>query len=305
MEKRVEDAISAMNPNIVFANPESAKHFLSAAKTDLVVVEVVKRVCQIIPWDKELARLAASRCNDGDYTDESEDNLADVELERIYKGCDNGTCKFHVPLGMLSSHIVTDAVRQWPEFMNKCYCAFVAACDDDSILLMEALKYCGHILESVELSLELIAWLNHMIHRIMTELQGIDTFQTLLVGIAVVESGAPLACLKGNDETSIALKRHIAGFHGVVLGKTKQAELKKDALRLLFCILTMPSEFSDEGYGPSEVLDYDAPYRGDDTFYCEWCCEELGKLSDKYNEDGDDDSDDEEENEQEDDESDD
>jgi hypothetical protein len=63
----------------------------------------------------------------------------------------------------------------------------------------------------------------------------------------------------------------------------KAAEMKQDALKVVYCLLTLPSEFLYEMSEPVHVFKYKAPFRPEDTFYCEWCCDALAKMDEKYN----------------------
>jgi hypothetical protein len=281
---KVDDAIAAF-PGF-FADQDAMKQLFE--KSDNNVVErVVEKMSRKLPWDKDLMRLAAEMCDNGEYHQENP-SMADEEMERMYKG--NKKCKHHLPLGMLVSRHMADAVDKWPDFLNHCPCALA----HDESILKEALYFVGLMVQRSGLLQELTSWLQGIVRPIKKEFQNRQSFQTLLKCITVADQGqGTLELLRGDGDTSIALKRHIAEFLGAPIVK-QTATLKRDALKLVYCLLTLPAEFRNEMDSPSEVLNYKSSFRGDDTFYCKWCCEALAALNDKYKGDeGDSDKDDE------------
>jgi hypothetical protein len=277
-EETVDDAIAAF-PD--FFTDRDVVMQLFGRSDKLVVERVVEKISPKLPWDKNLMRLAAEVCHDGEYYENP--NMADEEMERMYQW--NKKCKFHLPLGMLVSYIMADVVDKWPDFLNHCPCALT----DDESSLKEALDFVELLLQKSDLSTKLKSWLQGIVRPIKGKLQNHQAFQTLLKCITVADRGeGTLELLRGDGDTSIALKRHIAEFLGAPIEQT--ATLKRDAVKLVYCILTLPGEFRDEMDSPSDVLNYDSPCRpGDGTFYCEWCCKALAKLNDQYKDNKDDD----------------
>ncbi len=269
-DKKVDKAIAAF-PGF-FADRDAVKQLFEKS-SNTVVERVVAKMSPKLPWDKDLMRLAADLCHDGDYHEDP--NMADEEMERMYKR--NKKCKFHLPLGMLVSYIMADVVDEWPDFLNHCPCPLV----HDESSLKEALDFVELLLQKSDLSTKLTSWLQGIVRPIKEKLQNHEAFQTLLKCITVADGGeGALELLRGDGDTSIALKRHIAEFLGAPI--EPKATLKRNAVKLVYCILTLPGEFREEIDSPSDVLDYESPYRpGDDTFYCEWCCKALAKLNDQ------------------------
>jgi hypothetical protein len=197
----------------------------------------------------------------------------------MYK--ENKECKYHLPFGMLLSDIVNDSTANgdWPDFLNHCPCALV----QDESVLMKALGFLDPTLDRAELPNELGSWLQEMVRFIKEKYQNRNAFQTLLSCMTVMDENGQrtLGLFRGDGETSIALKRHIAEFLGAPV-KYPAATLKRDAFKLVYCLLTLPNEFGDEIYSASDVLHYESPSRGEGTFYCKWCCETLAELTNKY-----------------------
>lgn len=272
----VEDVISAFP--LFFADAAALKQVFLCAKT-WITAEIVANMSAKLPWNKELIRLAGERCHDGEYHngDDEEPNMADEEIERLYKG--NQGCKHHLPLGMLLSYYIAHKRKVWPNFLNRCRCALV---QDDSVLLT-VLDFMKPMLLKTELAPKLRDWLQGLVDPIKMNFQNKQSFQTLLKCITVAgrDGQGPLDLFPRDVATSIALKQNISEF---LLGSpVKAAETRQDALQVVYCLLTLPSEFVDEMGAPIDVLGYQSPYRDEDTFYCEWCCDALAELDEKYN----------------------
>jgi hypothetical protein len=279
---------SLMNPNANVDNVISAyPAFFSDAialkevfrRADKEVVsQIVASLCTKLPWDRDLVRLATRHCY-GDYYFDEELSMVDKEVKRMYKG--EHVCKNHLPLGMLVSYVMAEKIVLWPDFLNHCRCALV----HDSSVLLAALNFMDPMLLASDLSEELSDWLQGLADPIKLYYQDRgSSFQTLLKCITVAgrDGQEPLSLLPKDVETSNALKQKIAEF--LVGSPVKAAEMKQDALQLVYCVLTTPSEFVNEMGDPSDVFEYKSPHRVEEaTFYCEWCCDALAKLDEKYN----------------------
>ncbi len=271
---KVKDVISKF-PSF-FADAAALKEvFLWAGR--FVTIEIVASMSPRLPWNRDLNRLAARRCHDGEYHGGKYANMADVEIERIYRG--KRGCKHHLPLGMLLSYVFVDRLSMWPDFLNHCGCALR---QDDSLLLT-VLNFLKPMLRQSQLSKKLCDWLQGLVDPIMWNFQNQCSFQALLKCITVAgrDGQEPLDLFPRDVETSKALKRMIAEF--LVGSPKKAAEMKQDALKVVYCLLTLPSEFLYEMSEPVHVFKYKAPFRPEDTFYCEWCCDALAKMDEKYN----------------------
>lgn len=262
-----------------FTDRDALHELFREVSDNNVVRQVVKCLTRSIPWDEKLTRLASERCFDYDLY--GRDNVTDNEITSIYKES-RAHCKYHIPVGMLLSYPVRTAVTEWPDFLNKCRCHL----SRDDAALDEAFTFAEHVLKVVDLTSELRSWLINLIRRIKASFHYTRSYQTFRICIFASESSAPLACLKGTDETRIGLKRHVAEYLGTISSRIGMKRNKQDAWKLLCCILIMPMEFPADGFVPESLKEYSADSRGEDTFYCEWCCKALLALDTNYDDHG-------------------
>ncbi len=240
-----------------------------------ITTQIVKKMSSTLPWNQDLVGLARDVC----YTDDYRSNLADKYIEKMYKG---RGCQRHLPLGMILSYVLADKIDEWPDFLNHCSCDLAK---DDSRML-EALDFMELMVRSSELSEELQDWLLGLVAPIKLYFEERESFQTLLkcITVAARDGQEPLSLLPKDDETNVALKRKIAEFLVGSSSTSKLAEMKQDALQVVFCIVTLPSEYVNEMSEPSHVQEYEAPFRSDEaTFFAGWCSDALAELDEKYN----------------------
>ncbi len=245
------DGIAKVNEMIAevpdfFTDRDALHELFREVSDDNVVRQVVKCLTRSIPWDEKLTRLASERCFDYDLY--GRDNVTDNEITSIYKES-RAHCKYHIPVGMLLSYPVRTAVTEWPDFLNKCRCHL----SRDDAALDEAFTFAEHVLKVVDLTSELRSWLIDLIRRIKASFHYTRSYQTFRICIFASESSAPLACLKGTDETRIGLKRHVAEYLGTISSRIGMKRNKQDAWKLLFCILIMPMEFPADGFVPESL----------------------------------------------------
>jgi hypothetical protein len=301
------DAVVNDYPN--FFRDRDAVELLFRNSNRIIPCRIVEKFSRQLPWDKDLTLLAARKCHDGDYHEDP--NMEDEELERIYR--DDKECKHHLPLGMLLSYVMVEAVNRdagdeeeeekdneeekdeeeeeendddddWPDFMNHCRCAL----HQDDAVLWKVLDFVESILQRAELSHAIQAWLLRLCRQVRGNFQNQQSFQTFLKCITVSAEGGPLSLFRLDDSTSIGLKRHIAEFLGAPIQPeaAAAASLKRDALKLVYCLLTIPGEFQNDMNSVSDLYQYESPFRlGDGTFYCQWCCDALFELKEKYQDD--------------------
>jgi hypothetical protein len=235
MVSKVDGAISA-SPEF-FADPAALDLVFHEADGN-VVCQIVKRLCHVIPWDRNLTLLASRYCQDDDDDEDDEedrDSMTDKEIRRMYKGIHD--CKRHLPLGMFLSCLMVDALDVWPDFLNKCRCAVV----QDDLVMLAALDLVEPALLRSRLSQQEKSWFQELVRQIRSKFQNRLAFHNWLKCITLADGrghGA-MELFRGDGDTSIALKRNIAEFLGAFI---TPAALKHSALEFVYCLLTMPWE---------------------------------------------------------------
>jgi hypothetical protein len=277
------DAVIYNYPDF-FRDRNDVQQLFCVANETVTCIIVEKLSCQL-PWDKDLVRLAAETWH------HEHPNMAETEMERIYKEDDQPDCKHHLPLGMLLSSIMAETVNavnaegdaeddddeeeDWPDFMNHCGCAL----HQNDAVFWTVLEFVEAMLQRSVVAQEVQVRLVRLLHQIQDKVQHQRSFQTFLTCITVSAEGGPLDVLfRGDDATSVALKRHIAEF---LMGAPiqQQASLKRDVFKLVYCVFTLPAVFREEMRSASNVLNYGSPFRRYGMSYYNFV---LSNLYQKY-----------------------